>query len=326
MKITSWLLLLLLLTGVAPIAAPQIPAVTHNIWTSAAPMPIAVVGSVAGVLGGQIYVVGGGSNGNVVADTQIYNPTTDTWRIGAPLPAPLGDAAVAVVNGILYVIGGADNSSGTAVLNTVWAYNPRTGKWSSKATMPTARTVPVAVVENGIIYVMGGWDGNFSDGGLDTVESYNPATDTWTEESPLLVGKMAPSGGLFGTGTTGYTIGVPDGAEQCCPSGFTGDNEAYKASANAWRSLKSDPTARGFACFGSVGQKLYIAGGNDTQGPALNVTESFSLSGNAWQTLAPIPQPTIAPASAVYGGRLYCFGGWDAWNGDDLANVQVYQP
>jgi hypothetical protein len=126
----------------------------------------------------------------------------------------------------------------------------------SKAAMPTARTVPVAVVENGIIYVMGGWDGVFYDGGLDTVESYNLARDTWTEESSLLLGKMAPSGGLFGTKATGYTIGIPDGAAQCCPSGFTGDNEAYKASANAWRFLRPDPMARGFACFGSVGHQL----------------------------------------------------------------------
>jgi len=327
METTSRLLLVLLLvTGVAPPAAPQTSAATHNQWTSGAPMPTAVVGPVAGVLGGQIYVVGGASNFNPVADTQIYNPATNTWAVGVPLPSPLGDAAVAVVNGIFYVIGGENNSNGTSVLNTVWAYDPRTGSWSSKASMPTARTVPVAVVENGIIYVVGGWDGVFGDGGLDTVESYNPATDTWKEESTLRVGKMAPSGGLFGTKATGFSIAVPDGAAQCCPSGFTGDNEAYNASTNTWRSLKSDPRARGFACFGSVGQQLYVAGGNNTQGPALNVTESYSLPGNAWKTLAPIPQGTIAPASTVYNGRLYCFGGWDAWNGNDLDNVQVYQP
>ena len=110
--------------------------------------------------------------------------------------------------------------------------------------MPTARSVAVAVVENKIIYVIGGWNGIFSGPGLATVESYDPATETWTEESQLLVGKWAPSGGLFGTKASGYTIVVPDGAAQCCPSGFTGDNEAYNASTNAWTWLTSDPTAR----------------------------------------------------------------------------------
>ena len=141
-----------------------------------------------------------------------------------------------------------------------------------------------------------------------------------------MAGKWAPSVGLIGTKLTGYTIVATDGAEDCCPSDFTGDNESYNVSTNAWTSLNADPTARGFACFGSIGSKLYVAGGNDTQGPALSVTESYQLSKNAWKTLAPIPQATIAPGSAVYKGKLYCFGGWTAWNGSVLDSVQIYQP
>jgi N-acetylneuraminic acid mutarotase len=192
--------------------------------------------------------------------------------------------------------------------------------------MPTARDVAEAVVVNNIIYVIGGWNGVFSGNGLATVESYNPATDTWTEEAPLLVGKLYPSVGVFGTKATGYTIVAADGAAQCCPSDFTGDNESYSVSTNAWTSLNADPTARAFACFGSIGSKLYVAGGNDTQGPALSAAESYQLSKNAWKTLVPIPQATISPGSAVYKGKLYCFGGWTAWNGSILDSVQIYQP
>jgi hypothetical protein len=76
------LLVVLLLIGVAPLAAPQTSTTAHNTWSNGAPMPIAVVGPVAGVLAGQIYVVGGASNFNPVADTQIYNPATNTWTTG----------------------------------------------------------------------------------------------------------------------------------------------------------------------------------------------------------------------------------------------------
>jgi N-acetylneuraminic acid mutarotase len=243
-----------------------------------------------------------------------------------PLPAPIGAAVSAVVKNVLYVIGGSEYRSGSPVTNTVYAYNPKTGAWSTKAPMPTPRDNIAAAVADDVIYVIGGWNGVFSGDGLNTVESYNPATNTWTEEAPLLVGKWFPSAGAFGTKTTGYNIVAPDGAAQCCPSDFTGDNETYDISTNTWTSLRSDPTARAFACFGSVGSKLYVAGGTDTQGPALSITESYQPSKNKWKTLASIPQATISPASAVYKGRLYCFGGWDAWNGNVLSNVQIYQP
>ena len=135
----------------------------------------------------------------LVSDMQIYDPATDSWRTGVPLPTPLADAATALVNDVLYVIGGDDSAGGSPPTNTVWAYCPGTKTWSAKTPMPTARNVAVAVVENKIICVIGGWNGILSGPGLATVESYDPATDTWTERSQLLVGKWAPSGGLFGT-------------------------------------------------------------------------------------------------------------------------------
>lgn len=328
MKTTSFLLMgvLLLSVGAASLAVAQTATVTHNTWSTDAPMPIALAGSVAAVLKGQIYVVGGFNGSAIVADTQVFNPATNVWSTGVPLPVPRNAAVAAVVNSVLYVIGGTDSTTGSPPTNTVWAYNLKTKTWSTKAAMPTTRDPGAAVVVNNVIYVIGGWNGVFSGNGLATVESYNPATDTWTEENPLLVGKWAPSAGVFGTKLTGYTIVAPDGAAQCCPSDFTGDNESYDVSTNAWTSLTADPTVRGFACHGSVGSKLYVAGGTDTQGPALSVTESYQLSKNAWKTLAPIPQATILPGSAVYKGRLYCFGGWTAWNGSVLDSVQIYQP
>jgi len=315
---TTFLLAVVLLS--ASVAVAQTLAVTHNTWSAGAPMPTARVDPSVAVLKGQIYAVGG-YNGGTLTNTEIYNPATNTWSAGVPLPTPLGDAAAAVVKNVLYVIGGTPDKQ--TPTNTVWAYNLKTKVWSSKAPMPTARISAAAVVEGNIIYVIGGWAGG---NGLDTVESYNPATDTWTEETPLLAGKWAPSVGLIGTKLAGYTIVAADGAEGCCPSGFTGDSEGYNVSTNTWTSLNSDPTARAFACFGTIGAQFYVAGGNDSQGPALSVTESFKLSKNAWKTLASLPQPAIDPGSAVYKGRLYCIGGWNAWNGNYLNNVQIYQP
>ena len=94
------------------------------------------------------------------------------------------------------------------------------------------------------------------------------------------------------------------------------------AATNAWTTLAADPASRYASCFGSIGPKLYDVGGANV--PA--VTESFQLTKHKWTTLASVPQAIIFPASAVYKGQLYCIGGWAAWGGPIINNLQIYQP
>ena len=319
MKTTLRLLLVTLLSvGVASFAQEPAPAVNHNSWTSGTPIPTGVV-SPAGtaVIKGKIYVVGGqDSSGNVIADTQIYDPVANTWTAGVPLPTPTGDGSAAVVKNILYLFGGY---SGTAYTNAVWAFNPKTHTWSPKSPMPTLRASTGAVAtKTGIIYVIGG---EMNGGRLNTVESYDPATDTWNEEAPLMTGKSEASIGLVGK-----TIVAADGYTS---SQDTGDNEGYSLVTNSWTSLKSDPTPRNTACGGGIGAQMYVAGGYPGGGPgtsALALNESFKVSKNTWTTLASLPQATMFPGSAVYKGKLYCIGGWTAFQRTVLNNVQIYQP
>jgi len=316
------LLAALALIGTASLAKAQSPEVTHNTWTSGAPLATAVASPAAAVLKDEIYVVGGGNGTEAVADVQIYNPATNAWSSGPSYPVAISEQSAAVVKNVLYVFGG--NAGGGTPSNAVWAYNPKTKAWTGQAAMPTARFSTTAVVENNIIYVIGGAvsDSDF----VATVESYNPATNTWTEEAPLLGSKLSPAAGLQGTPKTGYTIVAADGATQ--PGQVTGDTEGYDATTNNWTEFASDPTARVYSCFGSIGAKFYDVGGYlNNAGAAATVNESFQLSKNKWTTtLAPLPQGTMLAGSAVYKGRLYCFGGWATWEGAPISNVQIYQP
>jgi N-acetylneuraminic acid mutarotase len=301
-------------------------AQTHNFWTSGASLPTAVVlpGGV-GVLGGQIYVVGGYNGSGASADTQIYNPTTNSWSAGVPLPSVLEGGVGAAVKGNLYIIGGTVDF-GITVTNAVWAFNPTTKKWSSKSPMPTARVDMGVAVENNIIYVIGGYSPNGGGTRLNTVESYNPATDIWTEEAPLLNGKSEPSVGLVGNKTIGFSIVAADGFTS---SNDTGDNEGYKANANVWSSLTSDPNPRNGAFTGPKGTRLYVIGGYPGGGPgtpAYSLNEKFTISTNNWKTLAPLPTAAVFGGSAMYKGLLYCIGGWTAYQGTVLNNVQIYHP
>jgi N-acetylneuraminic acid mutarotase len=306
----------LLLVGTTSLVNAQTPEVTHNTWTSGAPLPTAVTFAAAAVLEDEIYVVGGENADNTVtADTQIYNPATNAWSTGVSYPTGIASASAAVVKNVLYVFGGTGDLETPS--NAVWAYSPKTKTWSAKAAMPTARWGTAAVVEKktNIVYVIGG-SINANPTFTAAVESYNPATNTWTEEAPLLVVKSQVAAGLLGT-----TIVAADGGTN--GGGDTGDNEGYDATTNTWTALASDPASRYASCFGSIGAKFYDMGGNS----ASTFADDFQLSKDKWTTtLASVPQSVLFPASAVYKGQLYCVGGWASFGGPIIDNVQIYQP
>jgi len=304
--------LLLSLSMVSP-AVAQESDVVHDTWSIGAPMPHVAMGGAAVALGKRIILLGGfiDWNNTEVANTLVYNPASNSWSWGSPLPMPIAAMSAAVVNNVLYLFGGiVDNAS--TFTNAVWAYDPQTKTWSSKSPMPTARSDSGAVVENNIIYVIGGRNPTR----LQTVESYDPTTDTWTEEAPLLIGQSN-----FTVGRLGTWIVAADGYAEY---GYAGDTEGLNPLTNAWETGTPDPTVRDGTCGGSIGSQLYVAGGYD-YGPAITRTESFS-SKNTWETLADMPLATMLLYSAVYNGQLYCFGGSDAWEGNLLDHVQIYQP
>lgn len=320
-------LALLGLAALATAARAQDEAAVRNSWRLGAPMPIPVVGSAAALMGGRIYVVGGGSAVRIpIADVQVYDPVADTWAAGVPLPQATGDVATAVVGDVLYVIGGSTSTDGSRVTGAVWAFDPAVGQWVAKAPMPTARTVAYTAVQNGLVYAVGGWNGSFAGGVLNTVESYDPATNQWSAEKPLPTGKMAAAVGLVATRRGGARIVAAGGATGCCPSGFSGDNEGYDTTNDTWAALAPDPVPRAFTCNGVIRTSLYVAGGAASQGPALNTAEAYRYARNSWKALSPMPQAAIAPGSAIYKSQLFCFGGWTAWNGAILGTVQIYQP
>jgi N-acetylneuraminic acid mutarotase len=314
--------MLLSLSMVSSAVAQNYPAVSHDTWSSGTPMPKAIMGATAAVLGNRIIVFGGAMDWNLtgVLDTLVYNPASNTWSKGVPLPEPIFNPSAAVVNNVLYVFGGVEGSS---YLNTVWAYSPQTKTWSAKSPVPTETQCSGAVVAKaGTIYVIGGDIGWTR---LNNVDSYNPATDTWTEEAPLRIGRSCPTVGLIGT-----RIWAADGDTSYRTNrdidGPNGDIEGYNPSTNTWKSATRDPTPRDAACGGSIGSQLYVAGGDENGSSILALTESFDASNNTWTTLAPMPQGTMWAASAVYNGKLYCFGGTVQWDGTVLNNVQIYQP
>jgi N-acetylneuraminic acid mutarotase len=311
----------LLLTGTASLLTAQISEVTHNSWTSGAPMITPRVGAAFGVITGKVYVVSGATTSAIVTTNEIYNIAKNTWSTGAPIPTARYVPASAVVDNILYVIGGCNSScaTGGGALNVVEAYNPATNAWTEKSPIPTLIDSVYAVVSKKIIYVVGGYVPGT--GRVPTLYSYNPATDTWKQEASMAVAKSNPATGVLGG------IIAAGGLEN---TGNTNDTESYAIAKNTWKTLAAMPTAVSASCFGTVSGKFYVASGSDNSGPNASVQAYTGGTTKSWTAgLASIPQATVAPASAVAKGQLYCIGGANTgalFASKVYGNVQIYQP
>ncbi len=134
-------------------------------------MPVGRNHAAATTDGTRLYVFGGRTGGNTVAngfnETQIYDPQTNTWESslagGTPLPLPQkrgGMGAAIYYGGEIYVMGGETwNGPGATpdgVYDRVDIYDPLANSWRVGAPMPTARHGIYPLLNGQQIYVVGG--------------------------------------------------------------------------------------------------------------------------------------------------------------------------
>jgi N-acetylneuraminic acid mutarotase len=225
-----------------------------NTWTALAPKPTGVVNDEAGVIGGIIYVPGGGV-------LEAYNPATNTWLTRAAMPAVVSSGTVAVVGNRLYVLGGKVEG---VVGGGCYVYDQPSNTWSTCAPMTYARqSAGVGVIE-GKIYVYGGDAGSFYSTSRD-LERYDPSNNTWTT--------LAHSGGSgwTGVGVVGYggLLYVCGGAYRQfspIPPGYTDTRSnacsTYDPGTDTWAPYGTMLWTRANHGLVEAGGRLYATGGD----------------------------------------------------------------
>jgi len=146
--------------------------------TRAAPPETARRGVAAVLLDGEIWLIGGASQGRASARVDVYDPAEDSWRRGPDLPAPRAGHAAAVLNGAIHVFGGR-----SADLRTTLSDHLRLGpegRWTEAPGMISARTEAAAATLDGSIWLIGGGAGSgffapFTS--VDSVDVYTPQAD-----------------------------------------------------------------------------------------------------------------------------------------------------
>ncbi|HKV71526.1 MAG TPA: kelch repeat-containing protein [Gemmatimonadales bacterium] len=167
--------------GAVPDTSRAIEACVTNCWEWRTPMTTrrTVVG--VGVVGGELYAIGGLDGGNAPsAVVEAYDPASDTWTPKASLHIARYGFAVGVANGKIYAAGGMTASGAT---QTVESYDPTTDSWSIRTSLPAPTAFPAGAVLNGTLYVIGGQSADST--ALSTVLTYDPSTDQWSGRAPL---------------------------------------------------------------------------------------------------------------------------------------------
>lgn len=84
------------------------------------------------------------------------------------------------------------------------------------------------------------------------------------------------------------------------------------------------PTARFMAVSAAIGAKVYVIGGQSSNGPILNTTEEYDVTNDTWTSRANFPTPILQSFACGYNNKLYVVGG--CTGSQSLSSVWEYDP
>ena len=237
-------------------------------WQKGADIPTPRIAAQAAVFGGEIYVFGGYSRGEIRGTKQhkiveVYDPRTHTWTRTRNMPTLRSGFKTAVVDGKIYAIGGAilDRQRDVEVAtDLVEAYDPLANRWEKRAPMPTKRKWIDPEVINGKIYAIGGEISPrhgvpLADQFYRKIEEYNPKTDTWRKLPDIPMPRFS-----FATVAVDKKIYLIGG--YALNNGFERVTavDVYEPSLNRWTTILPLPVGK-IAPAVAVNGVIYVLGG-----------------------------------------------------------------
>ena len=287
------------------LAVASIGIAQEDTWTRKADMPTARLGASASVVGGEIYVIGGGVGFVALSPAPVekYDPTTDTWIAKKNMPTPRIGLATSVVNKKIYAIGGASSwQTGGQALSAVEVYDPITDSWVKKADLPIPRSTLTASAVDGKIYVIGGWTGPIvTSSYLSQIDVYDPMLDSWEQRSNL---PTLRNGFSAVVDEKIYVIGG------WRPDQFFPTVEVYNPVTDTWAQKQDMPTPKNAFSASVVTGKIYVTGGTTAfvYGISPDVFEYNPPTDN-WTQKRNMLESRSWQASSAVNGFIYVIGG-----------------
>lgn len=312
-KVLKWrgvLSLALLLVGVPAVASA-------SGWSEGAPMSTGRAFAGGGLIGSELYVIGGDSTSGPRTVAEIYDIRGNIWRAAPALPVGLQQFGMTAHGGRLYASGGYEapapqrqdfmaSGSTSGLTGTVeggdtvngWVYDPRVGTWLSIADMPSRRAGHGLVSVGSRIYALGGRGGSAS-----RVWAYDPGADSWEAvgdamPAPRVAAAYVPVDGRI------YAIGgLSDGMA-------TSRVDIFDPSSGRWTSGPALPAPRSGHVAALLDGKVHVTGG-EQRVPPRTYGDHFvlDLANNRWESAKPMPTPRHGAVAAAADGKFVVVGG-----------------
>jgi serine/threonine protein kinase/N-acetylneuraminic acid mutarotase len=222
----------------------------------------------------KLYAVGGfrTANGGYLNTVEEYDPIRGTWDERASMPtARQFFALVAGGDGNLYAIGGTSHpGNGASIIHSeIEKYSPFTDEWQAMATMPTKRyNLGAVATTDGKIYVAGGRE--IEGCSYAQLEEYDLVKNTWTKRANMYVARNDHGIALASNGKV-YVLGG---------GSFSQVVEVYSPKENSWKPWHSLSFGRTATKAVTVGNKVYILGGQIPSGLCRTVEWTMLDNGN----------------------------------------------
>ncbi len=276
--------------------------------------------SAAAVVGGELVVVGGQADGQLVPEIEVFDG--EKWTDAAPMPTPREHLAAASDGTYLYTVGGRELSS-SENSGALERYDPAKDEWTSLPPMPNPIGSFDATIAQGRLITVGGELPTDVSG---EVQAYELKTQTWSTLPSL----ATPRHGLTVV-VDGSKLYAVDGALEPGHAGSTTAAESLDLatafsegpSAGRWRELTSLPTPRQQAAGAIFGGRIWQLGGlvGTEAAEATATTATYDPAISSWTAGPDLPQPLHHATAATYDGELVVIGGWTPEGADLTATT-----
>lgn len=273
------------------------------------PPPVPRGGACGHVIGGRLYLLGGGLSGKEHLDrVDACELATGRWTARTPMPTARSNVSSAVLDDRIVVVGGLTgrpNEEGSPSA-LVEAYDPNTDRWTTLAPMPCPRVRAGMVAAGGRLIAIGGRRDE-----LDTpsIAAYDPRTDSWNElgttpfparhlAATVLDGRILVSGGFTAT---------PGGAQKGL---FLDAFYEVDPSTGAYTSLAPMPEPRTAHVLVACDGKVHAIGGVDTEKKLITAIDSFDPRNGTWTRGGQLASGRAMAVAAVHGGAIHLLTGW----------------
>ncbi|MEY2418321.1 MAG: hypothetical protein QOG90_1001 [Actinomycetota bacterium] len=235
-----------------------------GVWSRGPNLPVALRDAALGVLGDDLWIVGGTAieNGQPVpqSKTYVFHSGGDAWQDGPSLHTARSGVAAATLGSFLVALGG-QSSDGT-ILDSVEVLPKGGGDWKVTQAMSIPRAFASALAMNGRIYAVGGR--NPGAPAVNSVESWRSGAGGWRTESHLDKERVLAAGAGSCVGGGQNSSGVVASVE-CFGTGF-------------WVTQSQMRVPRfGLAAVVLDGW-LHLIGGSTPETPVTNIHEVIDVS------------------------------------------------